>query len=77
MSRETLAIFERQLETFVSRHAQVESERAQLASRLATVERAYEELLHRVQKYEGERTEIRDRVDRLLARLGRAGSRGD
>lgn len=75
MSRETLAIFERQLETFLARHAEVEGERAQLASRLATVERAYDELLRRVQKYEGERVEIRGRVERLLARLASPGSR--
>ena len=75
MSRETLTIFERQLETFLARHGEVESERARLESRLATVERAYEDLLRRVQKYEGERVEIRGRVERLLARLGLPGPR--
>lgn len=73
MSRETLANFERQLETFLARHAAVEDERAALAARLASVERAYDELLRRLQKYEGERVEIRKRLERLLARLGLSG----
>lgn len=74
MSRETLAIFERQLETFIARHAEVEDQRAALAARLASVERAYEDLLRRVEKYEGERIEIRSRLERLLARLGLSGA---
>lgn len=74
MSRETLAIFEQQLGTFLARHAEVEGERARLASRLAAVERAYEELLRRIEKYEGERSEIRGRVERLLERLGLPGA---
>jgi septal ring factor EnvC (AmiA/AmiB activator) len=74
MSRETLAIFEQQLETFLARHAEVEGERAALAARLASVERAYEDLLRRVQRYEGERLEIRARLERLLSRLGLSGA---
>jgi uncharacterized protein YhaN len=74
MSRETFAIFEQRLEAFLARHAEVEDERVALVARLAAVERAYEELLRRVQKYEGERVAIRGRVERLLARLGLPGA---
>ena len=54
MSRETLEVLE---------------ERDALAARLATVERAYGELLERVRLFERERAEIRGRLKRLLAHL--------
>ena len=41
-----------------------------LSVRLEQVERAYRELLERVQGYERERAEIRRRLERLLDRLG-------
>ena len=39
-------------------------------ARLAAMERAYEDLLERVRRYERERADIRTRLDRILARLG-------
>ena len=45
-----------------------------LAARLATVERAYEDLLQRVRRYEGERAEIRTRLERILARIAASGA---
>ena len=42
-----------------------------LEARLAAVERAYEDLLERVHRYERERVEIRARIERILARLAR------
>ena len=41
-----------------------------LSTRLERLERAYRELLERVQGYERERAEIRRRLERLLDRLG-------
>jgi uncharacterized protein YhaN len=57
-------------ETFLAHHHEAEDERAALAVRLAKVERAYQELVERVRGYERERTEIRARLEGLLARLG-------
>jgi uncharacterized protein YhaN len=62
MSRETLEILE------------VPAERDALAARLARVERAYEDLLQRVDRYERERAEIRTRLESLLARIPAPGS---
>ena len=45
-----------------------------LTARLATVERAYEDLLQRVRRYERERAEIRARLERILARIASAGA---
>ena len=39
-------------------------------TRLAAMERAYEDLLERVRRYERERADIRTRLDRILARIG-------
>jgi predicted nucleic acid-binding Zn-ribbon protein len=41
-----------------------------LEARLAAVERAYEDLLERVRRYERERADIRSRLERLLAQIG-------
>jgi len=49
---------------------EVLEERDALAARLATVERAYDELLARVRFYERERAELRDRLQQLLSRIG-------
>jgi len=40
-----------------------------LLARCARLERAYDDLLQRVRRYERERTEIRARLERLLARI--------
>jgi hypothetical protein len=58
MSRETVEALE------------LHSEREALAARLATLERAYADLLQRVRRYERERAEIKARLERILARIG-------
>ena len=45
------------------------SEGETMEAKLAAVERAYESLLERVRRYERERTEIRTRIERILARI--------
>jgi len=64
MSRETLEVLE------------VGGEREALAARLASVERAYADLLQRVRRYERERAEIKARLERILARMGARGTSG-
>jgi len=64
MSRETLEVLE------------VQGEREALAARLASVERAYADLLQRVRRYERERAEIKARLERILARIGARGTPG-
>ena len=61
MGRETVEAFE------------VLPEGEAVEARLAAMERAYEDLLQRVRQYEGERAEIRARLDRILARIGGGG----
>jgi hypothetical protein len=61
MGRETLEIFG------------LGEERDALEARLAALERAHQDLLERVRRYERERTEIRTRLQRILARLGPVG----
>jgi hypothetical protein len=40
-----------------------------LVARCAKLERAYDDLLQRVRRYERERAEIRARLERILARI--------
>ena len=44
-----------------------------LEARFAALERAYDDLLQRVRRYEQERREIRARLARILARMGPGG----
>jgi hypothetical protein len=44
-----------------------------LEARFAALERAYDDLLQRVRRYEQERWEIRARLARILARMGAGG----
>jgi hypothetical protein len=55
---------------------EVQGERDALAARLASVERAYADLLQRVRRYERERAEIKARLERILARIGARGTPG-
>ena len=44
-----------------------------LEARFAALERAYDDLLQRVRRYEQERREIRTRLARILARMSAGG----
>ena len=52
---------------------EVLTEREDAEARLIALERAYDDLLQRVRRYEREGVEIRARLDRILSRLGPAG----
>ena len=75
MSRETSQAFRDRLHAGHA-PAQARLESDSVAVRLATVERAYDELLARVQEYERERAEIRSRLERILIEIGRPGLGG-
>jgi hypothetical protein len=66
MSRETPQALGARSEPFDTRH---QDELDMLICRLANVERAYEELLGRVRRYEQERRDIRARLGRILGQL--------
>jgi len=69
MSRDTLEVLEERLQHFLARHEEVRGEREALAERLASVERAYAEVCQRLNRYEHERREIKNRLERLLLRI--------
>ena len=69
MSRDTLDALEERLQTFLTRHRGSEGDA--LATQLASLECAYEALLTRLHRYESERAEIRIRLERILALMGR------
>lgn len=50
-----------------------DGDRESLRSRLAGMERAYQEMVERLRRYERERAEIKERLESILARLGALG----
>lgn len=69
MTLESLKILEEKVVGVLARHEQVRAERADLAARLEAQERAYAMLLERLQQYEQERHEMRERLEKILDRL--------
>lgn len=72
MSRETLEIRDEEPAGGLARPQKHDGrgDREALAARLASVERAYDELLARVRWYEEERRRMKQRLERLLVALG-------
>ncbi len=73
MALESLKLLEAKLSGFLERHEQVRSENAVLTSRLDEQEREVSLLLERVQEYETERDEVRDRLEKILTQFGNLG----
>jgi chromosome segregation ATPase len=69
MALESLKILEEKVVGVLTRHEKVRAERADLAARLEAQERAYTMLLERLQQYEQERHEMKERLERILDRL--------
>lgn len=69
MALESLKILEEKVVGVLTRHEKVRAERADLAVRLEAQERAYTMLLERLQQYEQERHEMKERLERILDRL--------
>lgn len=71
MGRETVEVHDGRRGSVPARGADAPPEPEALAARLKSVQHAYEQLLERVRGYERERCEIRSRLERLIARMGR------
>lgn len=69
MALESLKILEENVVGVLARHEKVRAERADLAARLEAQERAYAMLLERLQQYEQERHEMKERLEKVLDRL--------
>lgn len=69
MTLESLKILEEKVVGVLARHEKVRAERADLAARLEAQERAYAMLLERLQQYEQERHETKERLEKILDRL--------
>jgi uncharacterized protein YhaN len=69
MALESLKILEEKVVGVLTRHERVRAERADLAARLEAQERAYAMLLERLQQYEQERYEMKERLEKVLHRL--------
>jgi chromosome segregation ATPase len=69
MALESLKILEEKVVGVLIRHEKVRAERADLAARLEAQERAYAMLLERLQQYEQERHEMKERLERILDRF--------
>lgn len=67
MALESLKLLEAKIEGFLTRHEQIRSEREKLLARLSESERACAALLERVHRYEQERNEIRERLEKILS----------
>lgn len=69
MTLESLKILEEKVIGVLARHEKVRAERADLAARLEAQEHAYTMLLERLQQYEQERHEMKERLEKVLDRL--------
>jgi uncharacterized protein involved in exopolysaccharide biosynthesis len=69
MTLESLKILEEKVVGVLARHEKIRAERADLAARLEAQERAYAMLLERLQEYEQERHEMKERLEKVLDRL--------
>lgn len=69
MALESLKILEEKVVGVLTRHEKMRTEKADLSARLEAQERAYAMLLERLQQYEQERHEMKERLERILDRL--------
>jgi len=66
---ENLKILEEKIVDILARHEKIRAEKADLSARLEAQERAYAMLLERLQQYEQERGEMKERLEKVLDRL--------
>jgi NAD(P)H-nitrite reductase large subunit len=69
MALESLKILEEKVVGILARHEKTRAERADLVARLEAQERAYAMLIERLQQYEQERHEMKERLGKILDRL--------
>ncbi len=69
MNLENFNVLEEKVIGVLARHEKVRAEKAELSARLEAQERANTMLLERLQQYEQERHEMRERLEKILDRL--------
>ncbi len=69
MNLESFKVLEEKIGVVLARHEKVRAEKAELSARLEAQERANTMLLERLQQYEQERNEMRERLEKILDRL--------
>ncbi len=69
MNLENFKVLEEKVVGVLARHEKVRAEKAELSARLEAQERANTMLLERLQQYEQERHEMRERLEKILDRL--------
>ena len=66
MELESLKLLESKINNFLLHYEQMRTENEKLATRLQVKEKAYEELAGLLRQYEGERQEVKVRLENLL-----------
>ena len=66
MELENLKLLESKINSFLTHYERLRIEKEQLATRLQEKERAYEEVVGLLNKYEQERKEIQERLENIL-----------
>jgi uncharacterized protein YhaN len=66
MELENLQLLESKINSFLTHYERMRVENEQLATRLQEKERAYEEVVGLLKKYEQERKEIQERLENIL-----------
>ena len=69
MDMEKLENLEAKIEEMLARHSAVCEERDRLSRELGEVQERLQETTQQLQRHEKERTEIKDKVERILGRL--------
>lgn len=67
MALENLKLLEEKVNGFLARHKQMYSEKEHLLARLNEQEHASATLREQLQQYEQERSEMRDRLEKILS----------
>ena len=67
MALENLKLLEEKVNGFLARHKQMHSEKEHLLAQLSEQKHTYAALMERLQQYEQERSEMRDRLEKILS----------
>jgi septal ring factor EnvC (AmiA/AmiB activator) len=73
MSLESLKVLEAKLDEFVDRHEQVWEQQKELQQRLEKQATQLNQALAQLKRYEKERVEVRERLQRVLSRINELG----
>jgi septal ring factor EnvC (AmiA/AmiB activator) len=73
MSLESLKVLEAKLDEFVDRHEQVREQQKELRQQLEEQTTQLNQALAQLKRYEKERVEVRERLQRVLSRINELG----